>query len=62
MSTTDLIQSVFMTVALVIIVLFGVNLAGGMDAVLANARALPGYLDVTKGYNWAEVRPAASAR
>ena len=28
-STTDLIQSVFMTVALVIIVLFGVNLAGG---------------------------------
>ncbi|MDY4854424.1 MAG: sodium/proline symporter [Candidatus Ventricola sp.] len=52
-STTDLIQSVFMTVALVIIVLFGVNLAGGMDAVLANARALPGYLDLTKGYNWA---------
>lgn len=53
-STTDLIQSVFMSVALVIIVLFGLNLAGGMDGVLASARALPGYLDVTKGYNWAE--------
>ena len=51
-SMTDLIQSVFMTVALVIIVLFGINLAGGMDNVLANARALPGYLDMTKGYNW----------
>lgn len=53
-STTDLIQSVFMSVALVFIVLFGVNLAGGLDGVLASARALPGYLDVTKGYNWAE--------
>ena len=52
-STTDLIQSVFMTVALVIIVLFGVQLAGGMGNVLANAKALPGYLSVTQGYNWA---------
>lgn len=53
-STTDLIQSIFMSVALVVIVLFGVNLAGGLDSVLESARALPGYLDVTKGYNWAE--------
>lgn len=52
-STTDLIQSIFMTAALIIIVFFGVNLAGGMDAVIANAKALPGYLDVTKGYSWA---------
>ena len=52
-STTDLIQSIFMTAALVIIVFFGVNLAGGMDAVIANAKALPGYLNVTQGYNWA---------
>ena len=51
-SMTDLIQSVFMTVALIIIVLFGVNLAGGMGNVIANAKALPGYLDVTKGYVW----------
>ena len=52
-STTDLIQSIFMTAALVIVVFFGVNLAGGMDAVIANAKALPGYLNVTQGYNWA---------
>ena len=52
-STTDLIQSVFMTAALVIIVLFGVHLAGGMDNVLTNAKALPGYLSVTQGYDWA---------
>ena len=51
-SMTDLIQSIFMTVALITIVLFGVNLAGGMGNVIANAKALPGYLDVTKGYVW----------
>ena len=53
-STTDLIQSIFMTVALIVIVLFGVNLAGGMGAVMENARALPGYLNLTQGYNWSE--------
>ena len=53
-STTDLIQSIFMTIALLVIVLFGVNLAGGMGAVMENARALPGYLNVTQGYNWSE--------
>ena len=53
-STTDLIQSIFMTIALIVIVLFGVNLAGGMGAVMENARTLPGYLNVTQGYNWSE--------
>lgn len=51
-STTDLIQSVFMTIALIIIVLFGVNLAGGMNTVIENAKALPGYLNPTQGYVW----------
>ena len=50
-STTDLIQSIFMTIALVIIVIFGVKQAGGMATVMDNAKALPGYLDLTKGYN-----------
>ena len=49
-STTDLVQSIFMTIALVIIVFFGINQAGGMSAVMSNARALPGYLNVTQGY------------
>ncbi len=50
-SFTDLIQSVFMTVALIVIVLFGINTAGGLDAVMDNARALPGYLSLTQGYD-----------
>ena len=50
-SFTDLIQSVFMTVALIVIVLFGINAAGGLDAVMDNARALPGYLSLTQGYD-----------
>jgi len=49
-STTDLVQSIFMTIALVIIVFFGIDKAGGMGAVMSNARALPGYLNVTQGY------------
>lgn len=43
-STTDLIQSIIMTGALIIVVVFGVNVAGGMDAVLENAKALEGYM------------------
>lgn len=50
-STTDLIQSVFMSIALVVVVLFGIDRAGGMDAVVENAKALPGYLNLTQGYN-----------
>ena len=50
-STTDLIQSIVMTFALVFIVLFALGQAGGWDTVMSNASALPGYLDVTKGYD-----------
>ena len=50
-STTDLIQSVVMSIALVVIIFFGVREAGGWDAVMANAQALPGYLNLTQGYN-----------
>lgn len=50
-STTDLIQSIVMTVALFVVVLFGINVAGGMDVVMDNARALPGYLSMTETYS-----------
>ena len=50
-STTDLIQSIFMTVALIVVVFFGINQAGGMATVMENAKALPGYLSVFKGYD-----------
>ncbi len=50
-STTDLIQSIVMTFALVIVVFFGVHVAGGWDAVCANANAIPGYLSLTQTGN-----------
>ena len=46
-SFTDLIQSIVMTTALIIIVGFGVSHAGGFDAVMGNAKALPDYLHMT---------------
>ncbi len=49
-STTDFIQSIVMTIALIAVVLFGVQVAGGMDVVADNARALPGYLSLTESY------------
>ena len=50
-STTDFIQSIVMSIALIIVVVFGVNVAGGLDAVSANASALPGYLSMTAMYD-----------
>ena len=46
-SVTSLVQSVVMTVALVIVLVFGINTAGGWGAVVANARSIPGYLSFT---------------
>ena len=50
-STTDLIQSIVMTIALVVVVVFGINVAGGLDVVIDNARQLPGYLDFFHRYS-----------
>ena len=50
-ATMDLIQSVIMTVALCVIVAFGIVQAGGMDAVLAHASSLPGFLSFGQTYN-----------
>lgn len=50
-STTDLIQSIVMTIALVVVVVFGINVAGGLDVVIDNARQLPGYLDFFHSYS-----------
>ena len=44
-SVTSLIQGIVMTIALVIVLIFGINTAGGWDAVIANAKEIPGYLD-----------------
>ena len=50
-STTDLIQSIVMSIALIVVLIFGVNVAGGIDAVAANAKALPGYLTMFGSYD-----------
>ncbi len=52
-STTDLIQSIVMTIALAVVLFYGVSVAGGWDAVMDNARALPGYLRLTQTYDLA---------
>ena len=46
-STTDLIQSIVMSIALVIIVFFGIRTAGGWDVVMNNAKSMAGYLSMT---------------
>ena len=50
-SFTDLIQSIIMTVALIVVLGFGVVNAGGMDAVLDNARSMAGYLSLSNIYD-----------
>jgi sodium/proline symporter len=42
-STVDLIQGIIMSIALVVIVGYGLNIAGGIDGVIENANALPGF-------------------
>ena len=50
-SITDLIQSIIMTIALVIILIFGVRNAGGMGAVIDNAKSLAGYFSLTSTHD-----------
>ena len=50
-STTDLVQSIIMTVALIVVLGFGVTQAGGMDAVMDNARSMAGYLSLSHIYD-----------
>ena len=50
-STTDLVQSIVMSIALLAVILFGVREAGGWGAVVENAASLPGYLNLTQGYD-----------
>lgn len=53
-STTDLIQSIVMSIAMVIIVFYGIHIAGGWDGVMNNARSLAGYLDMNLVHNMAD--------
>lgn len=50
-STTDLMQSIIMTLALISIVIFGVNAAGGFDNVIDNAESMAGYFSLSHIHN-----------
>lgn len=49
-STTDFIQSIIMTFAILIVLGFATVSAGGTSAVLENAKSLAGYLSMTSSY------------
>ncbi len=50
-STTDFFQSICMTLALIIVVIFGIYIAGGWGAVVGNAQQLAGYLSMTQTHD-----------
>ena len=49
-STTDFIQSIIMTVALIVVLGFSFKVAGA-DAIFDNVKSIDGYLDIFKGCN-----------
>lgn len=50
-STTDFVQSIIMTAALIIVLVFGTMKAGGPAAVYDNARGLAGYFSMLKTHD-----------
>lgn len=50
-SASDFMQSIVMLVALLGVLLFGINEAGGFGAVIENAKSIPGYLSFSKMAN-----------
>ena len=50
-STTDLIQSVVMTISLIVILWFGISVAGGTGAVAETAKGVDGYLNFFRSAN-----------
>lgn len=49
-SLTDLVQSIIMTIALIVVLVFGISQAGGWDAVVSNAKSLSGQLSLTMSH------------
>lgn len=50
-STTDLMQGILMSSALVVVFIYGVVTAGGMGAVMDNAKSIPGFLSMLNAYD-----------
>jgi sodium/proline symporter len=58
-SKTDFVQSIIMTIALGIVLVYGIYMAGGVEAVSSNAKELPGYLSMFSLYD-SEAQAASS--
>ncbi len=56
-STTDFMQSIVMTIAIFVVLGYGVTTAGGMGAVMSNAHALSGYFSLTSMFSDGESVP-----
>lgn len=56
-SVTSLIQGFVMTIALIIVLVFGINVAGGWSAVVENAKAIPGYLSFSSSTDILSAQP-----
>ena len=56
-SVTDLIQSIIMTIAILFVLIYATVQAGGLGAVLENAKTLPGYLSFTSTYTASGAAP-----
>ena len=50
-STTDFVQSIVMTLALVVVVGFGLYTTNGIDPIVDNVKDLPGYLSLTSTFD-----------
>lgn len=50
-SVTDFIQSIVMTISLILVIVFGISFAGGIENVFSNASNLPSFLSLTSSYN-----------
>lgn len=50
-STSDFIQSIVMSIALMIVLIYGTVSVGGIDNVVANVKDLPGYIHLNSTYD-----------
>ncbi|MCD8197700.1 MAG: sodium/proline symporter [Lachnospiraceae bacterium] len=50
-STSDFVQSIIMTFAIVVVLVFGFTTAGGVGNVMANAQSMAGYFSLTAMYD-----------
>ncbi|MBQ1466123.1 MAG: sodium/proline symporter [Eubacteriaceae bacterium] len=58
-STTDLIQSIVMSIALVLVLGIAEGITGGFGNIFASVRSMDGYLDIMRGFDVASSTPSS---